>query len=412
MNTPNIRFKRYTDEWVQRKLSDVLEIVTDKNGTKYGKEDVLSVSDEYGCINQIQFQGRSFAGEDVSNYKVVKTGDIVYTRSPLKLKPYGIIKIVGSETGIVSPLYIVNKPKEGYDSQFIYRIFDSPEKTNNYLSPLVRKGAKNTMNISNDEWLSGKITVAPSFEEQYQIGEYFKKLDYLIALHQRKYEDLQGVKKYMLQKMFPQNGSKIPEIRFEGFTGDWEQRRLEDYLDVSNAKNRDNTYSKEDVLSVSGDFGIVNQIEFQGRSFAGASVENYGVVETGDVVYTKSPLKANPYGIIKANLSKAGIVSTLYAVYKPKENVNPHFVQIYFEQDTRMNNYMHPLVNKGAKNDMKVSAENALKGYVTFPSVNEQGLIVEHFKELDNLITLHQRKCNDLKEVKKYMLQNIFPQNN
>ena len=203
MNMPNIRFKGYTDDWAQRKLSDVLEIVTDRNGNRYGRENVLSVSDEYGCINQIKFQGRSFAGEDVSNYKVVKTGDIVYTRSPLKLKPYGIIKVVGSETGIVSPLYIVNKPKEGYDSQFIYRIFDSPEKTNDYLSPLVRKGAKNTMNISNEEWLSGKITVAPSLEEQYLIGEYFKKLDYFITLQQHKCNDLHKVKKYMLQNMFP-----------------------------------------------------------------------------------------------------------------------------------------------------------------------------------------------------------------
>lgn len=202
-----------------------------------------------------------------------------------------------------------------------------------------------------------------------------------------------------------------PKIRFKGYTDAWEQRKLEDYLEVSREKNRDNTYDKEDVLSVSGDFGIVNQIEFQGRSFAGASVENYGVVETGDVVYTKSPLKANPYGIIKANLGNAGIVSTLYAVYKPRENVNPHFVQIYFEQDSRMNNYMHPLVNKGAKNDMKVSAENALKGNVVFPSVDEQRKIVEQFKALDNLIALYQRKCDRLNAVKKYMLQKMFPQN-
>ena len=111
--TPKIRFKGFTDDWEQRKLSEVLEIVNNKNGDSYGKEDVLSVSDEYGCINQIRFQGRSFAGEDISNYKIVDTGDIIYTRSPLKSKPYGIIKVVGAETGIVSPLYIVNKAKAG-----------------------------------------------------------------------------------------------------------------------------------------------------------------------------------------------------------------------------------------------------------------------------------------------------------
>ena len=164
-------------------------------------------------------------------------------------------------------------------------------------------------------------------------------------------------------------------------------------------------------MSVSGDYGIVNQIEFQGRSFAGASVSNYGVVQTGDVVYTKSPLNSDPYGIIKTNKGKPGIVSTLYAVYHPKENAFSDFIQVYFEQHARMNNYMHPLVNKGAKNDMKVSAENALKGPVCFPSRIEQESISAFFSVLDNLITLHQRKFEKLTNVKKSMLEKMFPQN-
>ena len=191
----------------------------------------------------------------------------------------------------------------------------------------------------------------------------------------------------------------------------WERRKLENYLAVSNEKNTSDIYGRADVLPVSGDFGIVNQIEFQGRSFAGASVSNYGVVQTGDVVYTKSPLNANPYGIIKTNKGKTGIVSTLYAVYHTQENTFPDFVQVYFEQHARMNNYMHPLVNKGAKNDMKVSSENALKGYVCFPAYEEQKTISAFFTTLDNLITLHQRKLEKLKLVKKSMLEKMFPKN-
>ena len=208
-----------------------------------------------------------------------------------------------------------------------------------------------------------------------------------------------------------QDNEKKPALRFKGFTDPWEQRKLEDYLEVSGQRNSDGTYTKEDVLSVSGDFGIVNQIEFQGRSFAGVSVSNYGVVETGDIVYTKSPLKSNPYGIIKANKGKNGIVSTLYAVYKPRPSVNSEFVQNYFEQDARMNNYMHPLVNKGAKNDMKVSAENALKGQVIFPNDAEQQALSEWFNRLDALITLHQRKYEKLVNIKKSMLDKMFPKN-
>lgn len=185
----------------------------------------------------------------------------------------------------------------------------------------------------------------------------------------------------------------IPEIRFEGFTDPWEQRKLNEYLETSREKNESCHFGKDDVLSVSGDYGIVNQIEFQGRSYAGTSVANYGVVHKGDVVYTKSPLRINPYGIIKTNRGNDGIVSTLYAVYHPTEKTHPDFVQVYFEQNARMNNYMAPLVSKGAKNDMKVSAENALKGAVTFPGIKEQEVIASYFSQLDDLITLHQRKC-------------------
>jgi type I restriction enzyme S subunit len=261
--------------------------------------------------------------------------------------------------------------------------------------------------ITKDEVLNKKISV-PNMDEQKKIGKYFSSLDYLITLHQRKCEETKMLKKFMLQKMFPQDGACVPEIRFSGFTDDWEQRKLSEYIVVSTEKNRDNTYGKEDVLSVSGDYGIVNQIQFQGRSFAGVSVANYGVVNTGDIVYTKSPLSSNPFGIIKTNKEKTGIVSTLYAVYHPTEKVNSDFIQVYFEQNARMNNYMQPLVNKGAKNDMKVSAENALKGAVIFPQKAEQDAVVAYFSILDHLITLHQHKCEELQNIKKFMLQNMF----
>lgn len=201
----------------------------------------------------------------------------------------------------------------------------------------------------------------------------------------------------------------LPSLRFSGYKDTWERNKLEHYLNVSNEKNTEGIFGKEDVLSVSGDFGIINQIKFHGRSFAGVSTANYGVVNTGDVVYTKSPLKANPFGIIKTNKGPAGIVSTLYAVYHPKENVCPDFIQVYFEQYARMNQYMHPLVNKGAKNDMKVSDANALKGDVVFPKVDEEKKIVEYFMNIDKLVTLHQKEYDKLLIMKKAMLEKMFP---
>ena len=204
---------------------------------------------------------------------------------------------------------------------------------------------------------------------------------------------------------------RVPKLRFPGFTEDWEQRKLNEFLSVSNLKNTENKYNKKDVLSVSGDYGIVNQIEFQGRSFAGVSVSNYGVVEKGDIVYTKSPLKLNPYGIIKTNRINNGIVSTLYAIYKTKENCASKFIEHYFNLDSRLNQYLKPLVNKGAKNDMKVSSENALVGEVCFPQITEQAMIADLLDRLDTYITLHQRKLNNIKLKKKALLQKLFPKN-
>ena len=201
----------------------------------------------------------------------------------------------------------------------------------------------------------------------------------------------------------------VPQLRFSGFDDEWEEKKLNEYLEPSKQKNLDNKYSKNDVLSVSGEFGIVNQIEFQGRSFAGEYVNNYGVVETNDIVYTKSPLNANPYGIIKSNFGKTGIVSTLYAVYKSKNNVDPCFIQTYFDFNKRLNDYLRPLVRKGAKNDMKVSSEDALLGNVVFPSKLEQQKIGAFLSHVDSLIQAKTKKLESLKTVKKSLLQKCFP---
>lgn len=396
MENPKIRFKGFTKDWEQRKLSDVLDIVTKRNGEKYGKEEVLSVSDEYGCINQIKFQGRSFAGEDISNYKIVDTGDIIYTRSPLKSKPYGIIKVVGDEIGIVSPLYIVNKVKEGNNSQFIYRVFDSPEKTNKYLSPLVRKGAKNTMNISNDEWLSGKIDVAPSYEEQYQIGLYFDHLDHLITLHQRKCEQTKKLKKYMLQKMFPQNGAKVPEIRFDGFTYDWEQRKFSDIASRESV-SRESSYDLpsleyEDVIAEEGrlnkDISLKENIK-KGIVFDGSQVL-YG--------------KLRPYLHNWLNPDFSGVAVGDWWVLKPN-NADKSFIYRLIQTQR-----FDDIANQSAGSKMPRADWNLVSNteFAVPVSQEEQEKIGEYFSSLDHLITLHQRKCDELKKMKKYMLQNMF----
>ena len=399
MAKPKIRFKGYTDDWEQRKFGDLGSVAMCK---RIFKEQTSTDGDipfykigTFGAEPDA-FISRELFEEYREKFQYPNIGDMLISASGTIGRT---VEYKGEEAYFQDSNIVWFKHDDRVDNSFLKCIYEIVKWSGIEGSTIKR--------LYNDNFLKTEFSI-PKVTEQQQIGMYFQCLDHLITLHQRKCEETKKLKKYMLQKMFPQNGQTVPEIRFAGFTDAWEQRKLNEYFNVSTAKNKDNHYGKEDVLSVSGDYGIVNQIEFQGRSFAGASVANYGVVNSGDVVYTKSPLSTNPYGIIKANKGKSGIVSTLYAVYKPCKNVNSEFVQVYFELNSRMNNYMQPLVNKGAKNDMKVTAENALKGGVCFPKLKEQDAIVEYFRSLDHLITLHQHKCEQLQNMKKFMLQNMF----
>ncbi|WP_195310463.1 restriction endonuclease subunit S [Streptococcus salivarius] len=288
------------------------------------------------------------------------------------------------------------------DTQFIvYSIYRMLQKESTQLQGTSIKG------ITKEDILSKKISL-PEIEEQSAIGSLFRTLDDLLASYKDNLVNYQSLKTTMLSKMFPKAGEAVPEIRLDGFKSEWEINKLNKYLTVSKQKNTQLKFDKEDVLSVSGEFGIINQIQFQGRSFAGASVEMYSIVDTGNIVYTKSPLKANPYGIIKTNYGIPGIVSTLYAVYLPNENVFPGFVERYFENDLRLNSYLKPLVNKGAKNDMKVSDENALLGAVIFSQLEEQVAISDYFTNLDKFIQSHKDKISQLETLKKKLLQDMF----
>lgn len=202
---------------------------------------------------------------------------------------------------------------------------------------------------------------------------------------------------------------KKPLIRFPEFEGLWEHKQLSELLSVSKAKNLDLKYDKSDVLSVSGELGIVNQIKHLGRSYAGASVHNYGLVEIGDIVYTKSPLKANPYGIIKINKGQAGIVSTLYAVYKVKsKSADGTFLDHYFSLDANTNRYLRPLVRKGAKNDMKINNSYVLNDRIFVPSLAEQRKISHFFNLIDNRIKALEEEKGLMEKYKKGVTRRIF----
>ena len=183
---------------------------------------------------------------------------------------------------------------------------------------------------------------------------------------------------------------------------------MSDYLTENKERNKKGEFDKTDVLSVSGDYGIVNQIELLGRSFAGASVLPYHVVRHGNIVYTKSPLKEYPYGIVKANTDVDGIVSTLYAVYNIKNNVDAQFIEYYFSSANRTNRYFKPIVRIGAKHDMKISNQEVLANKVTFPNLEEQTKIASLFRFLDERIATQNKIIDKLQSLIKGMEDNLL----
>ena len=396
-NTPHIRFQNYEDEWMYSTIGRHISLL---NGRAYKQEELLD-DGKYKVLRVGNFNTNSkwyYSNLELEDNKYVNKGELLY----LWATNFGPEIWMEGKAIYHYHIWKLEFDKTNINQNYLYIWLESDK------NKIQQNTNGSTMVHITKTMMEERRISLPSQDEQCAIGSLFHTLDDLLASYKDNLTNYQSLKANMLSKMFPKDGQTVPEIRLDGFEGEWEINKLNKYLTVSKKKNTKQQFGKEDVLSVSGEVGIVNQIQFQGRSFAGVSVEMYSIVETGNIVYTKSPLKANPYGIIKTNYGIPGIVSTLYAVYLPYENVFPGFVERYFENDLRLNSYLKPLVNKGAKNDMKVSDKNALLGNVIFPKLEEQVAISDYFTNLDKFIQSHKDKISQLETLKKKLLQDMF----
>ena len=244
----------------------------------------------------------------------------------------------------------------------------------------------------------------PSVEEQEKIGGYFVNLDRLITLHQRKYDETKTLKKYMLQKMFPQNGEKVPEIRFDGFTEDWEQRKLGDNIVEYTEKTTEN--NQYPVLTSSRK-GIFFQTDYyDGNQIASADNTGYNIVPYGYFTYRHmSDDEIFHFNI--NDIAENGIVSTLYPVFTTDENLDSRYLQYQLNYGREFARYAILQKQGGSRTYMYLNKLRNL--YLTVPTaIEEQKKISEYFTNLDHLITLHQRKCCELKKLKQYMANHMF----
>ena len=418
MAKPTIRFKGYTDDWEQRKLGDLVDRVTRKNQDLVS-ELPLTISAQYGLIDQNEFFDKRVASKDVSGYYLIENGEFAYNKSTSTDAPWGAIKRLDRyENGVLSTLYIVFGIKENnpVDSDFLVSYY-STNLWHKGIHEIAAEGARNhgLLNIAPADFFETKLMIPQDIEEQKKIGKYFEELERLITLHQRKCEETKILKKYMLQKMFPQNGQKVPEIRFKGFTDDWEQRKLGDSCKL-NGRIGFRGYTEKDIISKEAG-GVLT---FSPTNI----VDNKLTIECKNTYITREKYDESP----EIKISNGDILfvktgstlgkSALVAGLKEDASINPQIVVMRVEKDTEnfMSNVL--ITDRVMKQVAAVKiggavptmTETELKNFTYFAPAEkeEKKKIGDHFRTLDNLITLHQRKCEELQNIKKFMLQNMF----
>ena len=274
------------------------------------------------------------------------------------------------------------------------------------LIPLMQ-GIKVT-SISKSAMQNTDIVYPKSFDEQEKIGAYFMHLDHLITLHQRKCDEVKQLKKFMLQKMFPKNGELIPEIRFVGFTGVWEQRKLGE---VCTRVQGNDGRMELPTLTISAGNGWMRQEDRFSSNIAGKEQKNYTLLRKGELSYNHGNSKLAKYGaVFSLQTYEEALVPRVYHSFKVIKG-NADFVEYYFA--TKLpDRELGKLISSGARMDglLNIGYDEFMGIPLLFPTTEEQTRIAIYFRHLDHLITLHQHKCDQLKEVKRFMLQNMFPQ--
>ncbi|MGN1141103.1 MAG: restriction endonuclease subunit S [Oliverpabstia sp.] len=409
-NIPEIRFNGYTDDWEQRKLREIAIKVTEKNKNNMFSEPFTN-SAELGIISQKDYFDREIVNEDnLNGYYIVHDNDFVYNPRVSAAAPVGPInRNKLGRTGVMSPLYTVFRT---HDISMLYlEYYYKTTSWHNFMKMNGDSGARfDRFTIGISQFMEMPIPY-PDFEEQVKIGRYFSTLDTLVTFHQRKCDEIKELKKYMLQNMFPQKGEKVPRIRFNGYTDDWEQRKLGELGSLKNGMN----FSKDAMGHGYAFVNLQNIFEnnvVDGKSLGLAEASEKQLLEyslqIGDVLFVRSSVKLE--GVGEAALVAEPLEHTTYSGFiirfRDEYGLNNDFKKFVFATKKVRNQIMSQATNSANKNINQSVLENLT---LEIPSKDEQKQIGEYFSTLDNLITLHQRKCDELKELKKYMLQKMFP---
>ena len=386
------------DDWEQRKLKDIVNRVTRKNKNLESTLP-LTISAQYGLVDQITFFNKQIASKDMSGYYLLQKGEFAYNKSYSKDFPWGAIKRLNMyDEGVLSTLYIAFLPFK-VNSDFLVSYYET-DGWHKEVAIRAAEGARNhgLLNITAVDFFDTGLMIPPNNDEQQEIGGFFIELDHTITLHQRKLDLLKEQKKGFLQKMFPKNGAKVPELRFAGFADDWEERKLGDVF-----SERSERSSEGELISVTINSGVVKASELDRKDNSSNDKSNYKKVEVGDIAYNSMRMWQGASGYS----SYDGILSPAYTVIIPKEGTDSKFFAYDFKRHDMIQTFKRN--SQGLTSDtwnLKFPTLKSVK--VMVPCMEEQTKISNFFERLDTTITLHRRKLDLLKEQKKGFLQKMF----
>ena len=390
MGKPKIRFKGYTEDWEQRKLG---EIITEYKETVDSEctLPILTSSKTEGVILQEEHFGRK-QQHDITGYNILPRNYCTYrNRSDGVDFTFNINKCC--DKGIISKFYPVFSGKNS-DVLFLSLVLNNSDEVVREIAYTCTGTGQKVLSFLDLQKMKVRV---PSYDEQKEIAAYFENLDHLITLHQRKYDETKKLKKCMLQKMFPKEGEKVPEIRFSGFTGDWKQRKLGEIVNRITRKN--SKLISELPLTISAQQGLIDQNEFFDKRVASKDVSGYYLIKNGEFAYNRSTSNDAPWGAIKRlDRYENGVLSTLYIVFEIKDEtlVNSDFLVAYYNTNL-WHKGIHEIAAEGARNHglLNIAPTDFFKTKLKLPAdIEEQQEIGEYFKKIDSLITFHHRKSN------------------
>lgn len=391
---PKIRFKGFTETWEQRKLFDFTYFY---NGLTYTPDDVrengtLVLRSSNVKHSEIVLNDNVYVDPIKVNSEYVKKGDIIIVVRNGSRALIGKHAVIKDEM----PNTVIGAFMSGIRSQYSFFV-NSLLDTSQFKEEILRNlGA--TINQITGYMFSKMEFMIPSCYEQKIIGDYFSKLDNLITLHQRKCENLKKLKKFMLQKMFPQNGENVPKIRFYNFTDTWEQRRLGNVFKEYSEKN----HGELPALTIVQGQGTINRNESERNlMYEKSNLSSYKMVRKNDFIVH---LRSFEGGLEIATLD--GIISPAYHTLHG-DNTDSRFYYSYFRSYEFINHGLVPHVY-GIRDGRSIDIAGMKTILIPYTSFDEQKKIGNYIETIDRLITLHQSKCDNLKELKKYMLQNMF----